>query len=251
MLRTALSVVLLLCAALAPAQATAAERVALILGNSAYHNLAVLRTPVANAEGMAAVLDGLGFEVVKAADLDLAGLRSAIKDFAARAKGAKVALIYYSGHAVQAEGRNYMLGIDAKADADSDLDAAAVDLGSLLESLAGPKLLRIAFFDAGRDDAMRLIPGKKSKSMASGLAPLSPGNAVIGFAVGPGEGWVEGEGKLSPFAAALVAEMGEPGLEIAAMTRKVRDRVLSATDGRQIPWFAMSTTGEFYFVPSP
>src|ERR1700688_2713574 len=63
--------------------ASAAKRVALVLGNSNYKNAAVLPNPVNDAAAVAATLRGAGFDIVDSKlDLSAADMRRVLRDFA-------------------------------------------------------------------------------------------------------------------------------------------------------------------------
>lgn len=88
--------------------AAAAERVALVLGNSAY-KVGALRNPVFDAEDMATALKRLGFTVILERNADLRTMREAARRFSQQLDGAQVGLFYYAGHGIQQAGRNYLL----------------------------------------------------------------------------------------------------------------------------------------------
>src|SRR5258705_140937 len=68
--------------------AWAEKRVALVLGNSAYQNVAQLPNPVNDGAIIAAKLREAGFDVVDSRhDLPAAETRRALRDFAARSHG--------------------------------------------------------------------------------------------------------------------------------------------------------------------
>lgn len=94
--------------------ATADTRVALVIGNSAYQNAPRLPNPVHDAVDVAASLKRLGFETTLATDLDKDAMEDATIQFARTARNADIALFYYSGHAIQFGGTNYLAPIDTK-----------------------------------------------------------------------------------------------------------------------------------------
>jgi uncharacterized caspase-like protein len=73
-------------------------RVALVIGNGAYEHIPRLRNPQNDAEDVAAALKRSGFDTILATNLDKAGMDNAAIRFARAARGADVALLYYSGH---------------------------------------------------------------------------------------------------------------------------------------------------------
>src|SRR3984957_11428304 len=77
--------------------AAAGRRVALIIANGAYRD-APLANPTIDSGLIADSLKRIGFAVTVKENLDLDGFEQAISDFAETAKGADLALFYFSGH---------------------------------------------------------------------------------------------------------------------------------------------------------
>src|SRR5260370_38400246 len=78
--------------------AFAEKRVALVLGNSAYQNVAPLPNPVNDGAMIAATLKDAGFDVVDSRhDLPAAETRRALRDFADRAPDADIAVVHSPG----------------------------------------------------------------------------------------------------------------------------------------------------------
>jgi uncharacterized caspase-like protein len=102
--------------------AFAAKRVALVLANSAYQNVAPLPNPVNDGAVMATTLRDAGFDVVDYRhDLSAIETRRALRDFADRAVDADIAVVYYAGHGLEVEGNNYLIPVDAKLERDTDV----------------------------------------------------------------------------------------------------------------------------------
>jgi len=233
------------------------ERVALVIGNAAYAPAIALANPVNDAEGVAQKLGGLGFKVFKVTDGDLATMKRALQGFSAEAKGAEAALVYYSGHGAQVAGANYLVPVDFVIGSNADLATETLPmeevLGALAETQAEAKLL---FFDACRDNPLRtrgLSRPAESQGVtgaASGLGTVKarvPGT-FMAFATTPGEVALDGTGPHSPFTAAILEHIGEPGAELSEFMRDVRASVIAATRGAQTPWDETSMTAAFYFA---
>src|SRR5688572_20369123 len=105
--------VLAFCAGLAlcAAPSYAAERVALVIGNSAYCAASALKNPTNDAEAVAAALERLDFKVVKGIDVDRAALENIVREFTREIEQASVALFFYAGHGLQVNGRNYLIPV--------------------------------------------------------------------------------------------------------------------------------------------
>ena len=63
---------------------------------------------------MVASLRRAGFETIVGLDLDKRAMDEVGLQFARAARDADVAIFYYSGHAMQFKGTNYLMPIDAK-----------------------------------------------------------------------------------------------------------------------------------------
>ena len=91
------------------APALAETRIALVIGNSAYQHAPALANPKNDAEGMAVALQRVKFDVLAGTDLDKPAMEKLLQAFAAKLDTADVALVYYAGHGLQVQGRNYIV----------------------------------------------------------------------------------------------------------------------------------------------
>jgi uncharacterized caspase-like protein len=239
-----------LCALMLGTQASAAERLALVIGNAAYGDLGVLENPVSDARLISRSLQQAGFQVSASTDLSNDGMKRAILDFGRalrRAGPDAVGLFYYAGHGVQVRGKNYLLPVGINVQDEADLDIEAVDANWVLGQMeSAGNATNIVILDACRNN-----PFKGSfRSVERGLGRMdAPTGSFIAFATAPGDIALDGRGQAnSPYTAALARAMQEPGLPIEQMFKKVRVNVLGATGGRQTPWDSSSLIGDFYFM---
>jgi uncharacterized caspase-like protein len=224
--------------------------VALIIGNSAYKAVAVLPNPKKDAHDVAAALRDAGFaEVVEHHDLGLADMRIALSTFEDLAKAADWAVVYYAGHGIEVDGRNYLVPVDAQLKRDSDVEDEALPLERVLSRVSVAKRLQLVILDACRDNPfarkMASSGGLKRSIGARGLARFEnlPTNLMIAYSAGKGEAALDGAaGENSPYAKALVKYLAEPQLELGIFFRKVRADVLAATQGKQRPFEDSSLT---------
>src|ERR1700727_3543685 len=107
--------------------ALADKRVAFVVGNGAYKNVAPLPNPAVDARSMAKLLRNVGFDVVEGANLTRDKMTEKLLEFGKKAEGADVALFFYAGHGIAINGTNYPLPVDA--DIKSEMD---VKLGSAI-----------------------------------------------------------------------------------------------------------------------
>jgi hypothetical protein len=93
------------------------QRIALVIGNSNYQNVARLPNPANDAKAVAELLNTAGFEVISATDLSHNQMIEVMQDFSAKIAGRganTVAMVYYAGHGVQLAGENYLVPVDAR-----------------------------------------------------------------------------------------------------------------------------------------
>lgn len=249
MIRAAFAVVVLWLAM--AAGALAETRVALVIGNSAYTNVTALTNPVNDATDLAAALGRIGFDVTLATDLDINGMRTALRAFRDKSIGSDMALVYFAGHGVEIEKQNYLIPVDAKLESDSDVLFDTIPLDLLSESVNGASTLRMVLLDACRNNPFLGAIKSTGRAIGQGLSPFEPaGGTLVAYAAKGGTVALDGTGRNSPFMKGLLEHIEEPGLDIALMFRKVRDTVLAETSNRQEPFIYGSLPGhEIYLVP--
>jgi uncharacterized caspase-like protein len=229
--------------------AFAEKRVALVLGNSAYQNVAPLANPVNDSAKIASTLKDAGFDIVDSRrDLPAAETRRALRDFADRARDADIAVVYYAGHGIEVDGGNYLIPVDARLERDTDVYDEALSLDRLLLAIEPAKKLRLVILDACRDNPFSRTMKRTvaSRAIGQGLAkvePTSP-NVLIAYAAKAGSTAADGDGKNSPFTAALSQYLTKPGLDVRRAFGFVRDEVMKTTGNRQEPFVYGSLGGE-------
>jgi uncharacterized caspase-like protein len=229
--------------------ALAEKRVALVLGNAAYQNVAPLSNPVNDGAVIAATLKDAGFDVVDSRhNLPAAETRRALRDFADRARDADIAVIYYAGHGMEVDGTNYLIPVDAKLERDTDVFDEALSLDRVLVALEPAKRLRLVILDACRDNPFSKSMKRTvaSRAIGQGLAkvePTSP-NTLIAYSAKAGSTALDGDATNSPFTVALARHLTKPGLDVRRAFGFVRDDVLKITGNRQEPFVYGSLVGD-------
>ena len=229
--------------------AFADKRVALVLANSAYQNVAPLANPANDGAVVASTLKDAGFDVVDyRRDLPAAETRRALRDFADRARDADIAVIYYAGHGIEVDGSNYLIPVDARLERDTDVYDEAFSLDRILIAVEPVRKLRLVILDACRDNpfAKSMKRTVASRAIGQGLAkvePTSP-NVLIAYSAKAGSTAADGDGKNSPFTIALSKHLTTPGLDVRRAFGFVRDDVLKSTGNRQEPFVYGSLGGE-------
>ncbi|CCE05694.1 exported hypothetical protein [Bradyrhizobium sp. STM 3843] len=242
---------LLLLVPLAAGASAAERRLALVIGNAAY-KAGPLATPANDAALVAETLRSVGFEVTGSRDLEADPLRRAFGDFREKVRGAgpgTVVLVYFSGLALQLEGDNYLIPVDAAPGQASDIRRDALQLSGLLRSLveAGPKAAFI-ILDAARRSPFSISDGPP----AGGFAWIEPeANSLVALNAAPGTIAPDDKAGFGAYAIALTEMIRQGGLEPEDLFARVRLRVTEATNGSQVPWHVSRLQDSFVFAERP
>ena len=236
-----------------PASSRNEKRIALVIGNAAYRR-SPLDNPVNDATDIDQALRGLGFRTILVRNASLGQMREATRRFADQLSSADVALIYFAGHGVESNRKNYMIPVDADLKFEYELSDQAYDAGIWLDMFENIKSsntnrVNIVILDACRDN--RLIG---ARSMGRGLGRMdAPTGTFLSYSTSPGrfaDDGVRGE-RNSPFTKHLLRAMLKPNLPIEEVFKEVRRNVSGETKGAQVPWESTSLTGFFTFREGP
>ena len=242
--------------AIAPTVASAAGRVALVVGNGAYVEIGTLPNPGNDAADVTAALRRLGFDVTTVQDADRVDMNEALRAFTRESVGADVALVFYAGHGLEMDGINYLVPVDARLERDTDVRFETVVLDDVLAATAGASL-RVVILDACRNN-----PLARSMQRTSTTRNVSRGSfgelnesllgdeTLVAYAAAAGTTAADGTGRNSPYTTALLEYLEEP-LEIGILFREVRGRVLETTGGEQRPHEYASLLEEHYLGGAP
>ena len=229
----------------AQAQAPVDLRVALVIGNSAYAS-APLANPANDARAMSDSLRGLGFTVVEARDASRAEMFAAIDSVGKALAGRNgVGMLFYAGHGLQLDWRNYMVPVDARLEQSADVPLQAVDVNQVIDTFkrAGNRM-NILVLDACRDNPFL------DAASGKGLSPVdAPTGTFLAYATAPGNVAADGDpaqgnGLYTRF---LLDEIKKPVSRIEDVFKRVRLQVRKTSQGRQIPWESTSLEDDFYF----
>ncbi|MDO9370452.1 MAG: caspase family protein [Sphingopyxis sp.] len=234
---------------LAPSVAEA-RKVALIIGNGDYANTSRLVNPANDIKIIAASAKQAGFDdVTIAADLSVNDFQKAMRDFRAKADRAEVAMVYYAGHGIEAQGKNWLIPTDAQLKSDLDLPYEAINLDRLMESVSGAQI-RMVVLDSCRNNPFGRSWRSGTRAVVNGLAGVEADDVLVIFAAAPGQTAADGTSGNSPFATSLAKRLPQPDMPVQLLGGLIRDDVLQATAGSQRPFVSASITGTpVYLVP--
>jgi hypothetical protein len=236
------------------------RRVALVIGNSQYKNSSLsLSNPKNDANAIASVLQSLDFEVQLVTDVGKRDMDGVLERFARLSANADSALFYYAGHAIQYQGKNYLMPVDAELEDEISVRYNLVSIDDARLALERVSGVKIMILDACRNNPIaerlnRVANGGQTRGVAStrGLARIDKTQGmVVAYATAADDVALDGNNAVnSPFTSALIKEMQEPGLEIGTMFRRVARDVNDATAGRQRPETSISLLSEYYLNQS-
>lgn len=227
-----------------PPQTVSERRLALVVGASNYPDRPIPNA-VNDARALAAALRDLRFEVTEVLDPRRPQLERAVDEFTGRLSSGDVALFYYAGHGFQIENENYMVPVGFKAADPVDAKYEAYSVSRVHEKIIARGVrLAIVILDACRDN-----PFSATRSAAGGWAAMGAGRgSFIVFATAPGQTASDNpNGRNGLFSTYLLEALREPALGLDAIFNRVRERVVAASENRQVPWTQSSVVGDFVF----
>ncbi len=226
-------------------QAATEQRVALVIGNSAYKT-GPLRNPINDAVAMSDTLKKLGFNVTLIKNAQHQDMDEAIRDFGNQLKRTRgVGLFYYAGHGMQIGGVNYLLPVNARIEKESDVRFHSINTDMLIAEMVNAENgMNIIILDACRDNPFYSYFRNTSRGLA--IINNAPSGMFISYSTGANQVARDGEGANSPYTKALLEYIDEPGMTINDVFMKVRRKLKKETG--QVPWEMSSLERKFYFV---
>jgi invasion protein IalB len=233
----------------------AAKRVALVIGNADYAYADKLTNPVTDSRRMRDALTKLGFDVVYGENLGKQALERTIGRFATAAQDSDVALVYYAGHGATFGDVPYVVPIDAQFSSFAEMPYELEPVETLIGELRRAKGLRIAILDACRDNAaernLKRVVASRGSEVTRGLARVkNPEGLILAYATQYMSTAADGPANAnSPFTAALLRNLGTPGLDVKDLFFRVGREVINATHGAQRPEISVSFYDPYTLVP--
>ncbi|MGO9543597.1 MAG: caspase domain-containing protein [Rhodomicrobium sp.] len=222
------------------------KRVALVIGNADYKNSPQLENTRNDAKAVADALNRFGFQTTLRLDVTKAGFLSTLREFRDQARGAELAIMFYSGSGIAVDETSYLVPVDHSALTDKaallpELVPASA-LAQALDTVRGPKLI---ILDNCREDPFapkETTARSHQSSVLKGIATGLDRNLMVAYSTRYGGIAADGPpGGNSPYTENLIKILNEPGLEARIALDRVRDAVYSATNGQQDP----NTEGTF------
>lgn len=217
----------------------AKDKVALVIANKNYTNQTGLNNPIRDAKLIRNTLQEMNFEVLEAYNKELDDLGNKLETFIAKARNAKVAVVYYAGHGIGVGSRNYLIPLHATNLTKSNLSRKLLSVEELKEAVASAKGFGVVLFDACRNSFFSgSIVGLSSGRASRALVPpsVTRANVLVSYSTQAGtkaEDDVQG-GNHSPYAIAL-SENLKSNRDIRLVMGSIRTRVYGLTSNQQSP----------------
>ena len=228
------------------AEASAAKRVALVIGNQNYEHLTDLTKTLNDAQSMAKTLEeDLGFSVISGVDLQRREMLGKINELVNSVAKDDVVFFYYSGHGISLGAENYLLPVDLPKPREGEDQLVAADsygVETVTRSILakGAKAV-FAVIDACRDNPLATSNGK-SIGASQGLAKIDAAEGVfVLFAAGLGQVALDrlSDGDADPnsvFTRKLIPLLKTRGLSQVDLAKRVQTEVNElARDDRPCP----------------
>ena len=203
---------------------------ALLIANGAYsRNFGELSQPISEAEDLKAALMSIGFEVTLVKNADREQMRRAVKAFKEKTQNAGgIAFFHYGGHAVQINGVNYLIPLNAELEDEQDAAEYCLNVDTLMDSMKGDSNVVVL-------DSCRNNPFATSQHRGGGIRGLAavrvkPKNSIIVYSAS--EGNTAQDGIFTPI---LTKHITEPNITFSDVLITIHDEVDKKTNGKQVP----------------
>ncbi|MBR6577857.1 MAG: caspase family protein [Clostridia bacterium] len=227
------------------------DRLALVIGNSDYKYVNVLKNPKNDANDMAMVLEKLKFKVIKCLDVTQDELDCAFNAFLRELDDYTTGLFYYAGHGMQIDGENYIVPTDCELSDKQKTIISCYNLNTYLKRLSAYKgKVNICILDACRDNPFTAVRGS-----SGGFTEFrdTPKGTIIAYSTSPDCSASDGIGSNGLYTQVLKDAIQIPNIKIEDMFKTVRVKVSELSGETQVSWEHSSLVGDFYFsvVPMP
>ncbi len=234
--------------------ADAAGRVALVIGNGQYQGVTQLANPVNDARDVADKLRALGFTVVDGYDLGKRQMEQTIGEFSDQLDSAEAGVFYYAGHGIAVAGRNFIVPVDANLSAPAKLKFESISIDDLVELMKASTPVNVLILDACRNNPFGRGPAITTRGATDATSGLAAANSYAGaytvYSAQDGAVALDGEGRNSPFATALLKHLDTPAATIEVVMGRVKAEVEEMTKGFQSPDAKGLLVQPFSFLPA-
>ena len=200
------------------------DRLALVIGNSDYSNVSKLNNPQNDANDIEHVLQKLNFDVTKVLDANLNDIQNAVNDFLQRLDEYAVGLLFYAGHGMQIDGKNYLIPVDCQICDNGRTTVSCYCLNTFLDGVSAYKgKTIICILDACRNNPFIISRG----GLGAGFKPFDnqPKGTIIAYSTSADSTAFDGQNSNGLYTQVLKDALLIPNLKIEEMFKSVRNKV--------------------------
>jgi Caspase domain/YARHG domain len=246
--------------AAADASAAAENRLAFVVGNDAYRNVAPLQKAVNDARAIGRGLRQLGFQVTLGENLTWRDYVEKFSAFENSIQPGDIAFLFYSGHGVELDGANYLIPTDAPKVApeqQSLLKDVSISTDNLIQRLkARGTRTQIIVLDACRDNPFRQSNGRSVGGLRGLAGARLPGGVFMIYSAGVGESALDrlSDNDTNPnsvFTRSFLPLLQNPDNSLIAVAKQTRAEVksLASSIGQtQSPTYYDEIDGEIFLA---
>ena len=232
-------------------QSFAAQKVALVIGNSEYNTVSDrLKNPANDAKAVASRLKNLGYDTELLLNANLSKMLTALNGLNGKVYAGGTVIVYYAGHGIQLSGHNYLVPVDAGMTNRDMVTRETIQLQDVIDKLESSGAAnRLVILDACRNDPFP----KAFRSGTRGLTreQLTTGNGMmVMYAASPSEVAADGQGQHGTFTQALLQGFNQSGVKLPEMMDDIREQVRRDTKGTQNPYYEGTGLSRFVLVPA-
>ena len=215
---------------------------ALLIANCKYQYCSPLETPVGEARDLKSSLEKVGFNVTLVENAGLDAMYDAIAMFGEKTKAdGGIGFFHYGGHAVQVNGYNYLIPIDADIPDEMRIKSRTIDVDDLMASLNADT--NIVVLDSCRNNPLK--SNKRGASRGLSFSDVKPANSIIVYSAEAG--MTAQDGVFTPSLSKHITEQKS----LTEILREVRSDVLKQTDNNQSPGSYDRLINEVYLLGKP
>lgn len=229
----------------------AAQKAALVIGNSEYVAASDrLKNPVNDAKAVATRLKELGYDTNIVLNATVKNMLDGLNKLVETVDSGGTAIVYYAGHGIQLETKNYLVPVDAKMDNRDMIPRETVQLQEIIDKLQNSGAAnRVIIIDACRNDPFPKSFRSGTRGLVREQLNISNGMMVL-YAASPNEVAADGTGNHGTFTQAFLQGLNQQGVKLPEMMDDIRDNVRKATNGKQNPYYEGTGLARFMLLPA-
>ena len=230
------------------------KRFALLIANSYYRQNgrfpSLEDVPIQDIRFLGKSLTTLGFKVDTSINQTREQILDTLDAFVKKAYKSDMIFYYYSGHGTQAEGKNYLVPIDANINNSNDISNRAVEVQSMITKLDEAQALsKIVVLDACRSPIAR--GNSKSGNGIKGFTPIAgikvASGTLIVSSTQPNEEALNNGHFAQYLAEILVKDYNQKKSTVSQKFRDVRNKVIDTSHSQQDPEIIDRLINDIYF----